>query len=237
MNELLVELEHCAVRFGATDALAPLSLQLRRGERIALVGSNGSGKTTLLRLLHGQIERYMTQGRRLTASGTVRHEVAQAMVYQRPFLLRLSVASNLHIALWLAGVPRGERARRAQQALQRVGLAGLAARSARTLSVGQQQRLALARAWAVRPQLLFLDEPTSSLDPAAKREVEALITEFADEGMTLVMSTHNLGQAKRLAQRVICLDGGQVVADLPTARFFDGPLPEAAARFVKGELQ
>jgi tungstate transport system ATP-binding protein len=123
-----------------------------------------------------------------------------------------------------------------QQALQRVGLAELAARGARTLSVGQQQRLALARAWAVRPQLLFLDEPTASLDPAAKREVEALITEFADEGMTLVMSTHNLGQAKRLARRVVCLDGGEVVADLPTARFFDGPLPEAAARFVKGEL-
>jgi tungstate transport system ATP-binding protein len=232
----LIELQDCAVRFGPTQALAPLSLQLHRGERIALVGSNGSGKTTLLRLLHGQLAGHISQGRRHAAAGQGGREVAQAMVFQRPFLLRLSVGHNLTVALWLAGVPHGEHAERSRLALQRVGLAALAGRAARSLSVGQQQRLALARAWAVRPQLLFLDEPTASLDPAAKREVEALVAEFADEGMTLVMSTHNLGQAKRLARRVVCLDGGHVVADLPTARFFAGPLPEAAARFVRGEL-
>jgi len=236
VNDALVELQDCAVRFGDTLALAPLTLVLRRGERVALVGSNGSGKTTLLRLLHGRLERHMSQGRRRVAPGDGRAEVSQAMVFQRPFLLRLSVWRNLMVALWLAGVPRGERAARAQLALQRVGLAALAGRPARALSVGQQQRLALARAWAVRPQLLFLDEPTASLDPAARREVEALIAEFADEGMTLVMSTHNLGQAKRLAGRVLCLDGGHVVADLPAARFFGGPLPEAAARFFEGEF-
>jgi len=231
MNTPLVELQDCAVRFGDTQALAPLRLQLRRGECVALVGSNGSGKTTLLRLLHGQLQSHTTQGRRQAAPG-----MAQAMVYQRPFVLRLSVWRNLMVALWLAGVPRPQRAERALQALQRVGLAAQRDRAGRALSVGQQQRLALARAWAVRPQLLFLDEPTASLDPAARREVEALIGEFAGEGMTVVISTHNLGQAKRLAQRVLCLDGGQVVADLPVARFFEGPLPEAAARFVKGEL-
>jgi tungstate transport system ATP-binding protein len=140
------------------------------------------------------------------------------------------------LALWLAGVPPAARTARAGEALQRVGLAGLQRRPARALSVGQQQRLALARAWAVRPQLLFLDEPTASLDPGARREVEALISEFADEGVTLVISTHHLGQARRLSRRVLCLDGGQVVADLPTERFFGAALPEAAARFVQGEL-
>jgi tungstate transport system ATP-binding protein len=236
MSPPLVELQGCAVRFGDTLALAPVSMQLQRGERVALVGSNGSGKTTLLRLLHGQLQRHICQGRRCAAPGDGRPEVAQAMVFQRPFLLRLSVWHNLLLALWLAGVPAAERAARAGEALQRVGLAGLQRRPARALSVGQQQRLALARAWAVRPRLLFLDEPTASLDPGARREVEALITEFADEGMTLVISTHHLGQARRLSRRVLCLDGGQVVADLPTESFFSAALPEAAARFVQGEL-
>jgi tungstate transport system ATP-binding protein len=113
-----------------------------------------------------------------------------------------------------------ERAGRAREALQRSGLADRAERPARTLSGGQQQRLALARAWAVRPDVLFLDEPTSNLDPAAKKEIEAMLAAFAADGMTLVMSTHNLGQAKRLATRVILLDGGQIRADLPTERFF-----------------
>jgi tungstate transport system ATP-binding protein len=192
MNEALVELRDCAVRVGRTQALAPLTLTLRRGERVALVGSNGSDKTTPLRLLHGQLGPHLSQGRRRAVPHGGLAEVAQGMVYQRPFPLRLSVA--------------------------------------------QQQRLALARAWAVRPQLLFLDEPTARLDPGAKREVEALISGIADEGVTVVMSTHNLGQAKRLAGRLIYLDGGHVVADLPSARFFDGPLPEAEQRFVKGEL-
>jgi tungstate transport system ATP-binding protein len=141
-------------------------------------------------------------------------------VFQRPFMLRLSVLNNLRIALWLAGVPRPERAGRAREALQRAGLADRATRPARTLSGGQQQRLALARAWAARPDVLFLDEPTSNLDPAAKKEIEAMLAAFAADGMTLVMSTHNLGQAKRLATRVIYLDDGRVRADLPSERFF-----------------
>jgi tungstate transport system ATP-binding protein len=237
MNPALIELQGCAVRFGETLALAPLSMQLQRGERVALVGSNGSGKTTLLRLLHGQLQRHVCQGRRIAAPGQGgRAEVPQAMVFQRPFLLRLSVRHNLLLALWLAGVPAAARAARAEDALRRVGLHGQQRRAARALSIGQQQRLALARAWAVQPQLLFLDEPTASLDPAARREVEALVTEFAGEGMTVVFSTHQLGQARRLSQRVLCLDGGRVVADLPTARFFGSALPEAAARFVQGEL-
>ena len=162
---------------------------------------------------------------------------SQAMVFQRPFLLRLSVWRNLMLALWLARVPPAERAARAQAALERVGLARERERPARVLSGGQQQRLALARAWAVRPEVLFLDEPTASLDPGAKREVEALIESFArDDGVAIVMSTHNLGQAKRLGTRVLYLEAGRVLVDRPTPSFFDQPLPAAAALFVRGEL-
>ena len=233
MSAALIELKNAAVHFGSVTALAATDFVLHAGERVALVGANGSGKTTLLRLLHGQLAHEGTRRAVVDAQG---REPAQAMVFQRPFLLRLSVWHNLMVALWLAGVPRGERATRAAQALARVGLAEQRDRPARVLSGGQQQRLALARAWAVRPRVLFLDEPTASLDPGAKREVEQLIAEFAQEGMALAMSTHNLGQAKRLATRVAYLEGGRVIVDLPTAEFFNRSLPDAAAAFVKGEL-
>jgi len=228
----LIELRGAAVRFGALAALTDVDFVLQPGECVALVGANGSGKTTLLRLLHGQLAH---AGTRRTVCDDAGREPAQAMVFQRPFLLRLSAWHNLMVALWLARVPRAERAARALQALQRVGLAEQRNRPARVLSGGQQQRLALARAWAVRPRVLFLDEPTASLDPGAKREIEQLIAEFAQEGMALVMSTHNLGQAKRLATRVLYLESGRVIVDLPTASFFNQVLPEAAAQFVKGE--
>ncbi len=233
MSAPLIELRAAGVRFGALAALSGVDFVLRAGERVALVGANGSGKTTLLRLLHGQLAH---SGQRQVAGDAAGREPAQAMVFQRPFLMRLSVWNNLRVALWLAGVPRAERAARARQALERVGLADQRERPARVLSGGQQQRLALARAWAVRPRVLFLDEPTASLDPGAKREVEQLIAEFAREGMALVMSTHNLGQAKRLATRVVYLEGGRLIVDLPTTDFFNQPLPDAAAAFVRGEL-
>jgi tungstate transport system ATP-binding protein len=229
----LIELRNAGVRFGDTTALAAIDFALHAGERVVLVGSNGSGKTTLLRLLHGQLA---CSGERKVALDVVGREPTQAMVFQRPFLLRLSVWHNLLLALWLAGVPARERARRAADALVRVGLEDQRQRPARVLSGGQQQRLALARAWAVRPRLLFLDEPTASLDPHAKREVEALVSDFADEGMTVVMSTHNLGQARRLASRVIYLEDGSVIVDRPTESFFNERLPDAAAQFLKGEL-
>lgn len=228
----LVSLRGAGVSFGERTVLQPLDIDVRAGERLALLGSNGSGKTTLLRLLHGQLSHH---GSRLVGCDAQGCEPRQAMVFQRPFLLRLSVWSNLHIALWLAGVPHAQRAQRARKALQRVNLEEHIHRPARVLSGGQQQRLALARAWAVRPQLLFLDEPTASLDPAAKRDVEALIEEFAHEGMTVVMSTHNLGQAKRLATRVLYLESGHLVVDRPVDAFFNQPLPEAAAQFLNGE--
>jgi tungstate transport system ATP-binding protein len=208
----LLGLAGASVRFGSFAALKDVDVEIRRGEFVALVGSNGAGKTTLLHALHGLLP--------LSGTRRVAGDVSQAMVFQRPFMLRLSVLNNVRIALWLAGVPQAERAARARDALARAGLADRADRPARTLSGGQQQRLALARAWATRPDVLFLDEPTSNLDPAAKKEIEAMLAAFAADGMTLVMSTHNLGQAKRLATRVILVDAGEIRADLPSERFF-----------------
>ena len=229
--DAMLAVRNATVRFGAVVAVADASLEVRRGDAIAVVGANGSGKTTLLRLLHGVV---VHEGTRSVGAAAA----AQAMVFQRPFLLRLSVRRNLRLALWLADrrVPARERARRADQALARVGLQSLGDRPARALSGGEQQRLALARSWAVRPAILFLDEPTANLDPSAKKEVESLLAGFIADGMTIVMSTHNLGQAKRLATRIVYMDGGRIGADLPTAQFFDEQLGDRADRFLKGEL-
>ena len=232
----LIQLQQATVQFGAQVALREITLQIRRGDRIALVGANGSGKTTLLRLLNGLLAP-SAGARLLPAEGGLGGRPVTAMVFQRPFLLHCSVRRNLWLALWLAGVPAAGRARRLDEALHRVGLLALAGRPARSLSGGQQQRLALARAWAVRPDILFLDEPTASLDPSAKREVETLIDEFGHDGMALVMSSHNLGQVKRLASRVLYLDAGRLLADLPVDDFFKrSDLPPEAAQFLKGEL-
>ena len=231
----LIVAEQVTVRLGHVVALKEASLTLQRGDRLALVGANGSGKTTLLRLLHGLLS---CDGRlvRLQLQPEARLPRA-AMLFQRPFLLNLSVWRNVWVGLWLAGVPARERKGRCLIALSRVGLLAQASRPARALSGGQEQRLGLARAWALQPDILFLDEPTASLDPGAKGEIEALIEEVAASGVTVVMSTHNLGQAKRLATRVAYLQGGRVIVQCDVATFFDGEsLPAEAAQFLRGEL-
>jgi len=227
----LIVLREASVAYGAVQAVRNATTRVAQGDFIAVVGANGSGKTSLLRLLHGVVA-YTGSREVLRPSGV------QAMVFQRPFLLRLSVWNNLRIALWLAhpDTATSLREERAEQALRRVGLGALRHRPARSLSGGEQQRLALARGWAVRPDILFLDEPTASLDPSAKKDVEALLADFAADGMTLVMSTHNLGQAKRLASRVIYMDEGRIDVDLPTPEFFASGTPGRAGLFLKGEL-
>jgi tungstate transport system ATP-binding protein len=235
----VVELSAASVHFGRTayavQALNQLSLKIYPGERVALVGANGCGKSTLLRVLHGLIR--PTEGRFVSDPA-----LRQAMLFQRPHMLRLSVLGNMALGLWLRGEPWREAKVLSHAALARVGLTDLAHRSARKLSGGQMQRVAMARAWAMQPQVLLLDEPTASLDPHAKREVEALIEEFVNQSstMTLVFASHNLGQVKRLASRVIYLEQGRVLADLPVSDFFGGTLLQtqypAAHLFVKGEL-
>lgn len=231
----LLTLQDAGVRYRGVVALEGVDLELRRGDRLALVGANGSGKTSLLRLLHGLAP--ATGTRTLHALQPEGRAPRIAMLFQRPFLLDFSVRRNVTLGLWLRGLGRAERGRRCAQALERVGLASLAGRRARELSGGQQQRLALARAWALAPDLLLLDEPTASLDPGAKREVEGLIAAFAEDGVSVVVATHNLGQAKRLATRVAYLEAGRLVAEAPAERFFAGDdLPAAARQFLKGEL-
>ena len=225
----MLSLTRAAVRFGTVTALHEVDLRVYRGDFIALVGANGSGKTTLLHALHGLVAH---SGSRVVGP----HGAVQAMVFQRPFLLRLSVWNNLRIALWLARVPAALRRERAAEALRRAGLYEQRDRPARVLSGGQQQRLALARAWAGGPDILFLDEPTASLDPSAKKDVENMLVDFVRDGMTLVMSTHNLGQAKRLATRVVYLDRGEIRADLPSDRFFTEQVDGRTDLFLKGEL-
>ena len=225
------DLRAADVCFGKVHALRACTLQVDAGERLALIGSNGSGKSTLLRCLHGLLP---PASGRLDRGAPLR----QAMVFQRPYMLRASVLANVALGLWLRGMRWPQARRESMAALERVGLADAASRNAKALSSGQQQRVALARAWVLKPQVLLLDEPTASLDPAAKREVERLMAEFSASGMTLVFSSHNLGQVKRLASRVVYLEQGVLVADLPTAHFFNaaGPLPAAAEAFLKGEL-
>ncbi len=219
MSQAWVSLQNASLRFGAVQALQPLNLSLHAGEAVALVGANGSGKSSLLRLLHGLLE--PSAGSRV-ANPALR----QSMLFQRPFMLRSSVQSNLALSAWLQGAAWRERHAVAEAALQRVGMAALAQRPARALSSGQQQRLAFARALAMQPQVLLLDEPTASLAPAAKHEVEDLMAACSAQGMALVFASHNLGQVKRLAQRVIWLDGGRVGFDGSTSAFFNDVLPE-----------
>ena len=224
------------VRYGRVQALHGVNLSVAPGERVALIGANGCGKSTLLRVLHG-LEK-PSSGQMLHGGGR------QAMLFQRPHMLRASAQYNVALGLWLKGMRWREARAQSLLALQRVGLQDIAGQNARTLSGGQQQRVALARAWALRPDVLLLDEPTASLDPHAKREVELLMADLAashgqagpGHPLTMVFSSHNLGQVKRLASRVIYLEQGAVQADLPVHDFFNGPLPDAARLFVKGEM-
>jgi tungstate transport system ATP-binding protein len=245
----LIELLGASVVLDRRTVLDRVDLSVRPGERVALVGSNGAGKTTLLRLLHGLVP--LASGKRRVNSpdrastglpdepNDGRHRgspVRIAMVFQRPFMLRTSLLGNVELGLRLQGLPADERRERAMHALEQVGLAAEALRPGRTLSGGQQQRAALARARALSPQLLLLDEPTASLDPSAKREIEELIASFSSQGITVVMSSHNLGQVKRLASRVLYLEAGRVLADVGADHFFHGELPQEAAQFLTGEL-
>ena len=224
----LIQLDQTSVQFGSLTALQACSLAINKGERVALLGANGSGKSTLLRLLHGQQK---------PTSGTRESDkrARQVMVFQQPHMLRLSALWNVALGLWFSDKTWAVAKADAQQALSSMGFEGMQGRNARAMSVGQRQRLAMVRAWSLQPDVLFLDEPTASLDPAARREVEALIEQFASLGTTLVFSSHNLGQAKRLATRVIYLEQGKLVVDLPVKDFFNKELPNEAALFLQGE--
>ncbi len=211
-----------------------IGLELGPGAPTVLVGPNGAGKTTLLRLAMGLLRPThgdITWGGRSNASPTRR-----AIVFQRPVMLRRSAAGNLRYALRAAGVARSECAARIERLLALIGLSGLGDRPARKLSGGEQQRLALARALAKDPQVLFLDEPTASLDPAAAKAVEDVIAAVTTQGIKVVMSTHDLGEARRIAGEIVLLHRGRVVETAEAAEFFNNPKTDEARRFTAGEL-
>ena len=229
---LPLRMERVSFAAGGRTIIAPLDLTLEAGASTIILGANGAGKSVLMRLMHGLLA--PSTGRiAWNAEGPRRR---QAMVFQRPVMLRRTALANVVYALHAAGVPVGQQARLAREALAEVGLAHAAERPARVLSGGEQQRLALARAWALHPEVLFLDEPTANLDPGATREIEAVIKAFDVAGTKIVMSTHNLGQARRLGDEVIFLYEGRVAERAPIERFFPKPASPEAAAFVKGEL-
>lgn len=235
---LPLELSDVGYAVGGTLLLRGLDFTLRAGSRTVIVGPNGAGKSLTLRLCHGLIA--PTSGRIAWRGGGTAIPGAlvrqQAMVFQRPVLLRRSAAGNINHALKLRGLDRVSRRTRTAAALAQTGLTALADRPARALSPGEQQRLALARAWALSPQILFLDEPTASLDPAATRQVEALIDNFHHAGVKIVMTTHDLGQARRLADEILFLHCGQLVEHGEANGFFDAPQTAEAQAFIRGEL-
>jgi len=235
---LPLEVSDLVYEIGGTRLLHDINFRLTAGTRTVLLGPNGAGKSLMLRLCHGLLTPTMGAIRwgGEVRSDPARHRRQQAMVFQRPVLLRRSVRANVEHALKLRRVPRGERRARADLALAQTGLAALGDRPARALSGGEQQRLALARAWATAPQVLFLDEPTANLDPAATRTVETLIDGFHAAGAKIVMTTHDLGQAQRVADEILFLHRGRLVEHGPAERFFKAPASKAARAFIDGEL-
>lgn len=204
------------------------------GEGITVVlGPNGAGKTLLLHLLAGLLPPH---GGGFDWGGAAQPDGRLAMVFQQPMLLRLSVFTNVEFALRPQPLTAGERRARTAEVLERVGLGHRAGDCARLLSGGERQRLALARAWAMRPQLLLLDEPTAALDPTATETVERIIREIRTEGAKVLMTTHNLGQATRLADDIVFLADGRVQEHDTAPRFFAHPQSPAARAFLQGEL-
>ena len=220
-----------------TPLIDRISLTVDVGGFTVVIGPNGAGKSLLLRLLHGLIE--PNSGRVEWAGGTASNGVLrmrQAMVFQRPVLLRRSVEANIVYALKWLGVPRADRAAAIGAALERAGLADRRRAQARLLSVGEQQRLVVARALAGKPDVLFLDEPTASLDPASVQQIETLLLEANAAGTAIVLVTHDTGQARRLGRDIVFVHRGRLTEKAPAEAFFDRPESPEATAYLNGEI-
>ena len=210
-----------------------VTAEIGAGPRTIILGPNGAGKSVLMRLCHGLLG--PTSGR-IVWRGENAGRQRQAMVFQRPVMLRRSALANVVYGMKLAGIAPRERELRAQDVLEAVGLSHLAERPARMLSGGEQQRVALARAWALNPEVLFLDEPTANLDPGAVRDIERIIAQVHASGTKIIMSTHNLGQARRLGDEILFLYQGRLAERSLVDRFFREPASPEAASFIREEM-
>lgn len=233
MSMLPLVLDHVSFAVGGKTIIDRVSAEIAEGPRTVILGPNGAGKSVLMRLCHGLFA--PTSGS-ITWRGAANGRKRQAMVFQRPIMLRRSALANVVYGLKLAGIAPRERELRARDVLEAVGLASVSERPARVLSGGEQQKLALARAWALGPEVLFLDEPTANLDPGATREVETLIGQIRAGGTKIVMTTHSLGQARRLGDEILFLSQGQLVERSEADRFFRQPASPEAAAFLREEL-
>ena len=214
--------------------VGPVDLQLDGGGVCIVIGPNGAGKTTLLRLLHGTAR--LTSGTIDWACPLEEARNQQSFVFQRPVMLRRSVLENIAYPLRIRGQTRANAFEQARVWADRVGLGGMIDRSALVLSGGEQQNLAIARALITKPRLVFLDEPCASLDGAATREIEQILQDTKAAGTALVMSTHDMGQARRLADRVVFLLKGQVHEAAEADMFFEAPVTSRAAAFLRGDI-
>jgi len=232
----LVEVRDIVVLAGGKRLIDGLSFRLPRGGLTVIMGPNGAGKSLTLRLIQGLIE--PAEGKVSWSNGTDQtpNRRRASIVFQKPVLLRRSVAANLRHALSVYGVPAHRQAELVDKYLAMGGLLDLKSRPARVLSGGEQQRLSIVRALAAEPDLLLLDEPTASLDPQATQMIEALITEAHARGTTIVLVTHDPGQARRMAQGIVFIHGGRVTEHTPAARFFDRPASDAARAYLEGRL-
>jgi tungstate transport system ATP-binding protein len=231
---LPLSVENLALAVEGKMLIDSISFTLPRGGITAMLGPNGAGKSLTLRLCHGLIAPTSGKVHWQIDGGIIAGRKRHAMLFQRPVMLRRSARANLTHAIDAVGL--GNAAERTEAALTRFGLGALAEQPARLLSGGEQQRLAIARAWALDPEVLFLDEPTSQLDPSATRQIEEMIANLAAEGITVLMTTHDLGQAKRLSRRVIFLHQGRLMEDAETSAFFADPKSREAQAFIAGEL-
>ena len=231
---LPLTLDNVSFKIGTMRLIKDMTCEFNVGPRTAIVGPNGAGKSLLLRLCHGLLQ--PSTGTITWQAGEIAVRDAQAMVFQRPVMLRRTVAANVDYALKLRGLPCNERQKRTTDALSRVGLKRLKDSPARVLSFGEQQKLALARVWALKPEVLFLDEPTASLDPAATHDVEKIIQAIHAEGTRIIMTTHDLSQARRIADDVMFLHRGRLLEQAPAKQFFTHPKNDLAQAFLRGEL-
>ncbi len=230
---LPLEVRDLTLEIGGKTLIDRLNLSLGESGITMVMGPNGSGKSLLLRLLHGLIA--PTGGAISWAGNPAGPAITkrQALVFQKPVLLRRSVAANMDFVL---RTRRGRAGPGRDALLDRVGLRGKAAQPARLLSGGEQQRLALARALATAPEMLFLDEPTASLDPASVHLIETIVADTARAGTRVIFVTHDVGQAKRLAEDIVFLDRGRVAETAPAATFFDASQSDAARAYLEGRL-
>lgn len=214
--------------------VGPVDLTLDGQGVCVVIGPNGAGKTTLLRLMHGTSR--LTAGRMRWACDLDAARQLQSFVFQRPIVLRRTVGQNLIYPLRLRGVARAPARAAAADWAERVGLSAFLGQRASVLSGGEQQKLAIARALITGPALVFLDEPTASLDGRATREIEGILHHAKSTGTRLILSTHDMGQAQRIGDQVVFMLGGKVHETAPAEMFFNHPNTPEARAFINGDI-